>query len=357
MNNYRDLKRYVFAPGILEIYTNSPKLYDFKFGIPWLCERQLSFFSAPCQVSLEWREIKDVRVYLKDYRNKKIPYIFQERPLAFGKRVQVLLRWGTSHSPTVQLLTNKEYFKWASRRLALRFTSGSYCPLPGTILSNVACAALLEAGYAPVHCACAELNGIGVLLIAPSDTGKTSTIQKLVQFYGFRFVAEDIAITNGQEIVGCPCTGTGIPSQKSSSGFLRRLRLMLSYFSPKGPLRFRESLTSILAPSSILSKTTVDYIIFLKQGKDRIVNVDKQDITHLLFKLNRLEFQYLTDPFLLQLWYQYDVPNMEQVFEQERRLLTALVHQAKETISISAENANGFASQINSLIKDAKKNN
>ncbi len=350
------LKRYIFAPNVLEVRSTSSNIYDFKFGIPWVCERRIPSNLPSSRVILEWREVKDVPNYMEkiglslESSDREIPYIFRETPLPFGRKAQLFLRWG-GDGFNAQLVTNKDYFRWS----LLRLTSSSHHPLPGTILSDAAYIALLESDYLPMHCACVDFNKMGVLLIAPSDTGKTSTSQILVRSYGFRFVAEDIAVTNGKEIVGCAYTGTGVPGKKPALDFFEKIRQIFFYPIFKQGFYYRESLAADLDPSLITPKTNANYIIFLKRGKNKITKIGKEEAATLLLKSIRLEFRYLTDIFLLQLWHQYNVPDIQKMMEKENKIIGSLVNQLKGILAVSAESPEDFASQINNFIREEKK--
>ncbi len=53
---------------------------------------------------------------------------------------------------------------------------------------------LVSKGYVLLHSACMEVDGKAVLLSAQTDTGKTSTVIKLVRERGYRFLSDDMTI-------------------------------------------------------------------------------------------------------------------------------------------------------------------
>lgn len=56
--------------------------------------------------------------------------------------------------------------------------------------------ALAERGYALVHAACLEHDGLAYLITAPADTGKTTTLMRLLRRGSFRFVSDDLVVLN-----------------------------------------------------------------------------------------------------------------------------------------------------------------
>jgi dolichol-phosphate mannosyltransferase len=55
---------------------------------------------------------------------------------------------------------------------------------------------LVDRGYMLLHSACFELDGVGVMLSARTDTGKTGTILRLLREKGARFLSDDMTIVS-----------------------------------------------------------------------------------------------------------------------------------------------------------------
>ena len=56
--------------------------------------------------------------------------------------------------------------------------------------------ALVERGYVLLHSGCVSRNGRATLLSAQTDTGKTSTVIRLVRDFGFAFLSDDMTIVS-----------------------------------------------------------------------------------------------------------------------------------------------------------------
>ena len=55
---------------------------------------------------------------------------------------------------------------------------------------------LISRGQMLLHSACVTLGGIGVMLSALTDTGKTATILRLLRDHGGRFLSDDMTVVD-----------------------------------------------------------------------------------------------------------------------------------------------------------------
>ncbi|MFQ6020248.1 MAG: hypothetical protein ACE5KW_05785, partial [Dehalococcoidia bacterium] len=118
-------------------------------------------------------------------------------PLLGPLRAQLRLQ-GLRDRP--QLGVNRAYHRLVRLRL------GNVQPV-GKHLTDVVAVKLLEHGYALAHAAALAFRGQGILLVAPPKTGKSlASLQALDR--GFSFLAEDVAITDGERVYGLPLTSS-----------------------------------------------------------------------------------------------------------------------------------------------------
>jgi dolichol-phosphate mannosyltransferase len=54
-----------------------------------------------------------------------------------------------------------------------------------------------------LHSACVEVNGVGVMLSARTDTGKTGTVLRLLDEHGGRFLSDDMTVIDGHGNASC----------------------------------------------------------------------------------------------------------------------------------------------------------
>ncbi len=70
----------------------------------------------------------------------------------------------------------------------------------GYILTDLASLLLLRRGYAPLHCSAFKSGDATVVITAPPNTGKTLTSVMACMEHQADYIAEDLAITDGQDI-------------------------------------------------------------------------------------------------------------------------------------------------------------
>jgi len=63
--------------------------------------------------------------------------------------------------------------------------------------------AMVSRGYMLLHSACVEFHGIGVMLSALTDTGKTGTVLRLLREHGARFLSDDMTIVDAEGNACC----------------------------------------------------------------------------------------------------------------------------------------------------------
>jgi putative flippase GtrA len=117
---------------------------------------------------------------------------------------------------------------------------------PHVVYTNILEALLrfvaVSRGAMLLHSACIELNGIGVLISAKTDTGKTGTVLRLVREMGAKFLSDDMTILYPDGRVGCfpkPLTISNhtleaVHSDELTAREWRKLRLQSRLHSKEG---------------------------------------------------------------------------------------------------------------------------
>ncbi|MFQ5941674.1 MAG: hypothetical protein ACE5KA_08270 [Nitrososphaerales archaeon] len=163
---------------------------------------------------------------------------------------------------------------------------------------------MISKGYVLLHSACMSLDGQGILLSAPPDTGKTTTVLKCVND-GFSFLSDDMTIIRLPDTAMCfpkPMTvsahtlrtavnvsnnkldGVGLKLRslvhsKGGRGLMRKLgKFNMPIFtintvgqSIVKPPKF--SIENLLKNVSILDKTKVTGLYFLQRGGEETINL------------------------------------------------------------------------------------
>ncbi|MEU0877982.1 glycosyltransferase [Lentzea sp. NPDC005914] len=124
--------------------------------------------------------------------------------------------------------------------------SHSLARSPHVVYTNILEALLrfvaVSRGVMLLHSACVELDGVGVLISARTDTGKTGTVLRLVREHNAKFLSDDMTILYPDGRVGCfpkPLTIShhtlrAVESHELSPKEWRRLRLQSRLHSKEG---------------------------------------------------------------------------------------------------------------------------
>jgi hypothetical protein len=134
-----------------------------------------------------------------------------------------------------------------------------------------------------LHSACVELDGVGVMLSALTDTGKTATVLRLLREHGGRFLSDDMTIVDRDGTATCfpkPLTISAhtlraVESDELTPAEWRRLQFQSRLHSKGGrsialslarfnlPIMGINALTQILVPPP---KYTVDRLVSARLG-------------------------------------------------------------------------------------------
>jgi hypothetical protein len=172
---------------------------------------------------------------------------------------------------------------------------------PHVVYTNILEALLrfvaVSKGAMLLHSACLELNGVGMLISAETDTGKTGTVLRMVREQGAQFLSDDMTVLYPDGRVGCfpkPLTIShhtlrAIGNDELTSKEWRKLRLQSRLHSKEGrefaillsrlniPIMGVNALTQFLVPPpkftvdrllpcTILPETTVSELFIISRG-------------------------------------------------------------------------------------------
>lgn len=201
---------------------------------------------------------------------------------------------------------------------------------PHVVYTNIVEALLrfvaISRGAMLLHSACIELDGVGMLISAETDTGKTGTVLRMVRELGARFLSDDMTIVYPDGRVGCfpkPLTIShhtlrAIGNDELSRSEWRRLRLQSRLHSKEGrqfamllsrlniPIMGINALTQALVPPpkytvdrllpcTIIPETTVSELFVISRGPHGAGELPRADAMRTL--LNNTEDAYQFPPF------------------------------------------------------------
>jgi len=201
---------------------------------------------------------------------------------------------------------------------------------PHVVYTNILEALLrfvaVSKGAMLLHSACLELDGVGVLISAETDTGKTGTVLRMVREQGARFLSDDMTVLHSDGRVGCfpkPLTIShhtlrAIGNDELTAAEWRRLKLQSRLHSKEGrqfamllarlniPIMGVNALTQYLVPPpkytvdrllpcEILPQTTATELFVISRGPHGAGEMDRSQAMRTL--LANTEDAYQFPPF------------------------------------------------------------
>jgi putative flippase GtrA len=234
---------------------------------------------------------------------------------------------------------------------------------PHVVYTNILEALLrfvaVSKGAMLLHSACLELDGVGMLISAETDTGKTGTVLRMVRELGARFLSDDMTVLHADGRVGCfpkPLTIShhtlrAIGNDELSPSEWRRLRVQSRLHSKEGrqfamllarlniPIMGVNALTQRLVPPpkytvdrllpcTIIPETTVSELFIISRGPFGAGELAPDDAMRTL--LNNTEDAYQFPPFRqLAPSVAIDGADHDELRRQERAILAAALGQLR----------------------------
>jgi len=185
---------------------------------------------------------------------------------------------------------------------------------------------MVSKGYILLHSACVDLRGHGLLLSAPPDTGKTTTVLKLIKS-GYGFLSDDMTIVNLPNNALCfpkPMTisahtfqtAVGVSNvdnrksalrlrsfvhSKGGRSFMHRLakyNVPIFTFNVVGQLIIKPpkyDIRSILNDANFRNSTAIDSVYFLQRDGNECINLETGSA--LATALNNSDDAFLFPPY------------------------------------------------------------
>jgi len=325
---------------ILSINTEAKKIRNFSFGESLREKTEETLINLNLKID---NSIKKPSILNQKYHffwgKHNHPCIYYERRIIGGLFVKMLFEDSKESS---NIIVNKPYLKW------IRVRTNNIFP-PGTHLTDIATVKLLEKGFVPLHCAGVSRNNKGILIFAPPDTGKTLTSMLLVQ-EGFKFISEDISVSDGNEIYGCPFTSTFRYYDKLSSKSTRYLNLVAAkipflapFIEPKAKV-----IQDYVERSKIREKASISSIVVLERGDSKSERLNEEEAFRRILNINRYEFNYYRNPILRAYSYFNKEFDLNSFMLREEKIMRKIITD-KNIYSIRENNPEEYIKHFKNL--------
>jgi glycosyltransferase involved in cell wall biosynthesis len=241
---------------------------------------------------------------------------------------------------------------------------------------------LVSRGKMLLHSACVELDGVGVMLSALTDTGKTATILRLLREHGGRFLSDDMTIVDATGHALCfpkPLTISShtlraVQAEDLTPGEWRRLQFQSRLHSKGGRslaltlARFNMPIMGInalvqmlipppkytvdrLVPARLGSGTQVEELFIIERGAPRLADLGFDDtLRQMLINTDDAygfpPFRYLAPAITI------NGQGYAQLREQEREILAGFLGSIRTRV-LASDNF-GWADEIPRLLAEER---
>jgi hypothetical protein len=273
--------------------------------------------------------------------------VYFEFPIPLGMKYKMLVKGLSTNS--IEFNVSRSY--WFARASLGTSSTGS------ARLFNVACMKLNALGYACLHGGFLERDGVGALIVAPSETGKTLTCLLSTE-HGFKFGGDDLCVTDGKLVFPANLDNreaiySGIYLSKVKP--LPRWRLMalngvfsskLGYLMPGIAERLmgNRDLSGKLVTVPVPNR----YIFFLRRGPSGAEELTRDEALRCLRLTQGAEFNWSNDPLILN--HAYFNHAIGPDWRQAESIMESLVNNSEPCL-ITAEHPLEYIEVIDATVK------
>jgi hypothetical protein len=338
---------FVASPGMIGVRTNAK---DFKWSYGVRMPQATRADYDACTLKLHVEVSRDVAI---PERTQKYHYwlgnpgedaLYYDRAFAFRSRLRLAATGLLSGEPTIKV--NRTYYRYVSHRF-MNLHSVGY------LLTDVASMLLLHKGIAPLHCSAFRHAGATVVIAAPPNTGKTLTSMMACIEHGAEYMAEDLALTVGRDVISVPWTSTFRYYKKIEQGWGARLRNQVTRALPVVellPLGKPKPVTEFVPTDRMASRSRISHVVLIEPGATRLRKAGIDEACRKLCNLNLYEFNFRKAPFLVA--YEYFNPQLsiEMACRTEELLMRRMVQSCDQVWVASSPDPTQYAAMITQAI-------
>jgi hypothetical protein len=250
-------------------------------------------------------------------------------------------------SDHLEVKVSYSYFKYFRNRIEILYP-------PGAFLTNLVISMLLYRNLSPVHCSCVTNGKYAYLITAPAGTGKTITALYLLhKCDDLKILSDDIIITNGSQVWGCPLTASVEYdfSPLGIQGLSHWKNRIIDIFPLLYPFLVNNAKPLIMQiPDRISFKANAKFIFFLEKGANGYKEIDPDEAARKIIIINRLEFTYQRDVLLSTYSYYDNEFNVLSLMKKEEAILQSLISNVRSFL-IRANSPHDFWRLILNIIE------
>lgn len=351
------MKYFVYVDDILGVKTNA-NAFEWSYGTV-APESNLEKFNR-CKIKLYINVKRDDDVFPLDKGKRvlgKFHYfsgnpdertIYYERNYFFGKWLRYMIQ--VEDNTRIKVTVGKTYFTQVKHRI-MNLHSLGYT------LTDLISGILLLNGYATLHCSAVNFkeNNHSVILFAPPNTGKTLTSIMLCKNHNANFIAEDFAVTDGENIWAVPWTSTfRLYDEINESKSEKALNKITSVIPALELVKITKNkpINEYIGEDRILLKSKATDIAVLERGEYCIDHANEDALRKLLV-LNRYEFNYHKSPAMVVFNYWNPEYSQVKMYEKEKEILENLLDNVRY-ICVKDMDAANYSDIIYKEIVDKK---
>ncbi|WKA57698.1 hypothetical protein QWY16_14490 [Planococcus shenhongbingii] len=336
---------YVAAKNILAVKTN---IKDFKWSFGHNMPESTREEYEQCEVKInlvmeEFNEDDQLETLGKYHYFNGSPgenKIYYTRNLAMKEKFRIKAENLLSDEPKITV--NKNYYKFITHRI-MNLHSIGY------ILTDLAGVLLLKKGFAPIHCSAFQKEGSTVAVFAPPSTGKTLSSMMACMEHEAKFIAEDLAITDGEKIYSVPWTSSfRFYSNVEQSKGAKLKNKATKVFPPLEYVSFSKAtpITRYVDSDTFLDAEVVTHVAILEKGDNEVTIQSDPEAIRKLVNFNRNAFHYLKSPLLTA--YEFFNPELdiEECATNEKEILSSLVKNSQKVFSVKDTNPTHYAQML-----------
>ena len=266
--------------------------------------------------------------------------VYYERAFFGKRRLQMRIDGLVAGDPVVHV--NRNYLRFITHRFMNLHS-------PGYILTDLVALQLLRNGYVPLHCSGFTTGASTVLVLAAPNTGKTLTAMTACIEHGSGFLAEDLAISDGEKLYSVPWTSTFRYYSEIEEGLAARvMNRLIGLIPPLELLRSKTppSIEKYVPKERILDSSDITHVVLLERGTESVHPAEFSQALRKAEILNRYEFNYMKAPVLVA--YEYFNPdlNLAAAMDAEGNKIEAVLRGANEVLIARTNDATRYASLI-----------